>query len=201
MYNYPKPLAKLIGQLSKLPGIGEKSAQRLAFHILALNDEDAEDIAKAIVSAKADMKFCSVCGNLTDVNPCRICNNSERDQSVICVVESPQDVAAIERMKEYKGHYHVLHGVISPMDGIGPEDINLTQLLIRLRESDAVKEVIIATNLNIEGEATATYAAKLISPSGIKVSRIASGIPIGGDLEYTDEVTISKAIEGRHEIE
>lgn len=201
MYNYPKPLAKLINQLSKLPGIGEKTAQRLAFHILALSDDDAKDIASSIVSAKSDMKYCSVCGNLTDVNPCRICNDDGRDHSVICVVESPQDVAAIERMRDFKGHYHVLHGVISPMEGIGPEDINLTQLLIRLRESDAVREVIIATNPNIEGEATATYAAKLISPSGIKVSRIARGIPIGGDLEYTDEVTISKAIEGRREIE
>ena len=200
MYNYPKPLAKLIGQFSKLPGVGEKTAQRLAFHVLSLSDDEANDIANAIISAKTDMRYCSICGNLTDTDPCYICNDSGRDQSYICVVESPQDVAAIERMREYKGLYHVLHGAISPMEGIGPEDINLTQLIIRLQENEHAKEVIIATNPNIEGEATAMYAAKLISPSGIKVSRIARGIPIGGDLEYTDEVTISKAMEGRREI-
>lgn len=200
MYNYPKPLAKLIGQFSKLPGVGEKTAQRLAFHVLGLSDEEANDIANAIISAKSDMRYCSVCGNLTDTDPCNICSDAGRDQSYICVVESPQDVAAIERMREYKGLYHVLHGTISPMEGIGPEDINLTQLIIRLRENEMAKEVIIATNPNIEGEATAMYAAKIISPSGIKVTRIARGIPIGGDLEYTDEVTISKAIEGRREI-
>ena len=201
MYNYPKTLAKLITHLSKIPGVGEKSAQRMAFYMLGLSDEEAKDFASSIVSAKENMKYCTVCGNLTDEEPCSICRDSGRNQSLICVVESPQDVVAIEKMREYKGLYHVLHGSIDPMKGIGPEDIKLTELIVRLRENDAVKEVILATNPNIEGEATAMYAAKLISPSGIKVSRIARGIPIGGDLEYTDGVTILKAIEGRSEIQ
>ncbi len=200
MKNYSKPLTELIGQLSKLPGIGGKSAQRLAFHILSMDDEDAISIADAISNAKREMKYCTVCGNLTDKDPCSICTDAKRDRTQICVVESPKDVMAIERMKEYKGLYHVLHGAISPMDGIGPEDINLKQLIIRLQDSNDISEVIIATNPNIEGEATAMYAAKLIKPSGIKVSRIAHGVPIGGDLEYTDEITLSKAMEGRREI-
>lgn len=200
MKNYSKPLTELISQLSKLPGIGGKSAQRLAFHILSMDDEDAISIADAISNAKREMKYCTVCGNLTDKDPCSICTDPKRDQSQICVVESPKDVMAIERMKEYKGLYHVLHGAISPMDGVGPEDINLKQLIIRLQDSSEISEVIIATNPNIEGEATAMYAAKLIKPSGIKVSRIAHGVPIGGDLEYTDEITLSKAMEGRREI-
>lgn len=200
MKYYAKPLNKLIKELSKLPGIGGKSAQRLAFHILSMEDSDAKAIASAIVEAKDEMKYCSVCGNLSDTDPCSICASSERDSSIICVVENPRDVAAIERMKEYRGLYHVLHGAISPMDGIGPEDINLKQLIIRLQENDDVEEIILATNPNIEGEATAMYAAKLIKPSGIRVSRIAHGIPIGGDLEYADEVTLSKALEGRKEV-
>jgi recombination protein RecR len=200
MYNYPKPLEKLINELSKLPGIGGKTAQRLAFHILSMKNDDAYALSAAIASAKKDMKYCDVCGNLTDVDPCSICSDAGRDRSIICVVESPRDVAAIERMREYKGLYHVLHGVISPMDGIGPDDINLTQLIVRLRESDDVKEVIVATNPNVEGEATAMYVARLIAPSGIKVSRIAHGVPVGGDLEYTDEITLAKAMGGRREI-
>lgn len=200
MKNYSKPLSELINQLSKLPGIGGKSAQRLAFYILSMNDEDAFSIADAISNAKKEMKYCSICGNLTDTDPCSICTDPKRDRTVICVVESPKNVMAIERMKEFKGLYHVLHGAISPMEGIGPEDINLKQLIVRLQESDDVKEVILATNPNIEGEATAMYAAKLIKPSGIKVSRIAHGVPIGGDLEYTDEITLSKAMEGRREL-
>jgi recombination protein RecR len=200
MYNYPRPLTKLINELSKLPGIGGKTAQRLAFHILSVNDDEAFELADAMIAAKKEMKYCSVCGNLTDSDPCGICNDTARDQSAICVVETPRDVAAVERMKEYKGLYHVLHGAISPMDGIGPEDINLKQLIVRLQQNDQVKEVIIATNPNIEGEATAMYAAKLIKPSGIKVSRIAHGVPVGGDLDYTDEITLSKALEGRREI-
>lgn len=200
MKNYSRPLTELITQLSKLPGIGGKSAQRLAFYILSMEDEDALSIADAITSAKKEMKYCSVCGNLTDTDPCSICTDSKRDQTQICVVESPKDVMVIERMKEYKGLYHVLHGAISPMDGIGPEDINLKQLIIRLQENHDVTEVILATNPNIEGEATAMYAAKLIKPSGIKVSRIAHGVPIGGDLEYTDDITLSKAMEGRQEL-
>lgn len=196
MRNYSKPLNNLINQLSKLPGIGGKTAQRLAFFILSMDEKDAVAIADAIIEGKRAMKYCSVCGNLTDKDPCGICTDRERDQKLVCVVESPKDVAAMERIREYKGLYHVLHGVISPMEGIGPEDINLKSLITRLRESD-IEEVILATNPNIEGEATAMYIARLIKPSGIKATRIAHGIPVGGDLEYTDEVTLSKAIEGR----
>ncbi|NLY70468.1 MAG: recombination protein RecR [Clostridiales bacterium] len=193
---YAKPLNNLINQLSKLPGIGEKTAQRLAFHILSMEEKDALAIADSIVNAKRTMKYCSICGNLTDEDPCLICTDSTRDKSAICVVESPRDVAAMERIKEYRGLYHVLHGAISPMEGIGPEDINLKSLIVRLQQNE-VEEVILATNPNIEGEATAMYIARLIKPSGIKTSRIAHGIPIGGDIEYADEITLSKAIEGR----
>ena len=199
MRQYPKPLAKLINELSKLPGIGTKSAQRLAFHILSLDDREAEQLADAITTAKREMKYCSVCGNLTDEDPCAICSDPTRKDDVICVVESPRDVMAMERIKEFNGLYHVLHGVISPMEGIGPEDINLKSLIKRLREGD-VKELIIATNPNIEGEATAMYIARLIKPAGIKVTRIAHGIPVGGDLEYADEVTLLKSLEGRREL-
>lgn len=199
MKQYPKPLAKLINELSKLPGIGSKSAQRLAFHILALEDREAAQLAEAITTAKREMKYCSVCGNLTDEDPCAICSDSSRREDIICVVESPRDVMAMERIKEYNGLYHVLHGVISPMEGIGPEDINLKSLIQRLQAND-VKELIIATNPNIEGEATAMYIARLIKPAGIKVTRIAHGIPVGGDLEYADEVTLLKSLEGRREL-
>lgn len=199
MKQYPRPLAKLINEMSKLPGIGSKTAQRLAFHILSLEDKEAEQLAQAILTAKKEMRYCSVCGNLTDMDPCAICSDSSRDGDVICVVESPKDVMAMERIREFNGLYHVLHGVISPMEGIGPEDINLMSLLKRLQSSD-VKELIVATNPNIEGEATAMYIARLIKPSGIKVTRIAHGIPVGGDLEYADEVTLLKAVEGRREI-
>ena len=199
MKHYAKPLSNLIGELSKLPGIGGKTAQRLAFHILSQDDKDAFALAEAILEAKKSMKYCSVCGNLTDVDPCSICTDTTRDQSVICVVESPRDVSAMERIKEFQGLYHVLHGAISPMDGIGPEDINLKQLIVRLQQND-VKEVILATNPNIEGEATAMYTARLIKPAGIKVTRIAHGVPVGGDLEYADEITLSKAMEGRREL-
>ncbi len=199
MAQYAKPLANLIRELSRLPGIGGKSAQRLAFHILSMDDKEAEMLATSILRAKSSMKYCSVCGNLTDKDPCGICSDPARDQHTICVVEQARDVAAMERMKEYNGLYHVLHGAISPMDGIGPEDINLKQLILRLQQND-VKEVILATNPTIEGEATAMYAARLIKPSGIRVTRIAHGIPVGGDLEYTDEVTLSKAMEGRRDL-
>ncbi|MEL7656243.1 MAG: recombination mediator RecR [Bacillota bacterium] len=199
MKHYAKPLSNLISELSKLPGIGGKTAQRLAFHILSQDDKDAAALAEAILEAKKSMKYCSVCGNLTDVDPCSICTDTSRDQSIICVVESPRDVSAMERIKEFQGLYHVLHGAISPMDGIGPEDINLKQLIVRLQQND-VREVILATNPNIEGEATAMYTARLIKPSGIKVTRIAHGVPVGGDLEYADEVTLSKAMEGRREL-
>jgi recombination protein RecR len=194
---YPKPLGRLIGELSKLPGIGSKSAQRLAFHILSISDKEAEGLADAIVEAKKTMHYCSECGNLTDRDPCDICTDPSRNPDVLCVVETPQDVLAMERIKEYHGRYHVLNGVISPMDGIGPEDINLKSLIIRLQKHPEIKEVILATNPNIEGEATAMYIARLLKPSGIKVTRIAHGLPVGGDLEYADEVTLLKAMEGR----
>lgn len=199
MKYYAKPLARLIGELARLPGIGNKSAQRLAFHILSLPEAEALALSEAIAEAKAGMRYCSVCGNLTDLDPCRVCADPSRDGGTICVVESPRDVSAMERIKEYRGQYHVLHGAISPMDGIGPEEINLKSLIIRLQEND-VREVILATNPNIEGEATAMYIARLVKPSGIRVTRIAHGIPVGGDLEYTDEVTLSMAMEGRREL-
>lgn len=199
MKNYAKPLNRLINELSKLPGIGGKTAQRLAFHILSMDDKEALDLADSIRNAKESMIYCSVCGNLTDTDPCAICSDERRNKSVICIVESPKDVVAMEKIREYRGYYHVLHGAISPMDGIGPDDINLKSLIVRLQD-EAVKEIIIATNPNIEGEATAMYIARLIKPSGIKVSRIAHGIPVGGDLEYADEVTLLKAVEGRREL-
>ena len=199
MKQYPRPLAKLIGELSKLPGIGYKTAQRLAFHILSLDDMEAKNLADAIVKAKEEMKYCSVCGNLTDKDPCIICSDPTRRTDIICVVESPKDVAAMERIRDYNGQYHVLNGVISPMEGIGRDDINLKSLITRLQKTD-VLELIVATNPNIEGEATAMYIARLIKPAGIKVTRIAHGLPVGGDLEYADEVTLLKAVEGRREL-
>ena len=199
MKYYAKPLSKLISELSKLPGIGGKTAQRLAFHILSLSDEEANMLADAIKDAKSQLKYCSCCGNLTDEDPCPVCADSARDHSVICVVESPKDVSSLERIREFNGVYHVLHGAISPMNGIGPDDINLRSLIVRLQQND-VRELILATNPNIEGEATAMYIARLVKPAGIKVTRIAHGIPVGGDLEYADEVTLSKAMEGRREI-
>ena len=200
MKQYPRPLNKLINELSKLPGIGGKTAQRLAFHILSLTDAEADSLAEAIVTAKKNLHYCSCCGNLTDQDPCLVCRDEGRDHSTICVVETPQDVMAMERIREYHGLYHVLHGAISPAEGIGPNDINLKNLITRLQSDDRVKEIIIATNPNIEGEATAMYISRLIKPSGIKVTRIAHGIPVGGDLEYADEVTLLKAMEGRREI-
>ena len=196
---YAKPLNVLIKELSSLPGVGGKTAQRLAFHILSMDDARAESLANAILTAKKEMKYCSVCGNLTDQEPCSICSDDTRDRSVICIVETARDVFAMERLREYRGLYHVLHGTISPMDGRGPEDINLKSLIIRLQEND-IEEVVIATNPSIEGEATAMYIARLIKPAGIRVSRIAHGIPVGGDIEYTDEVTLLKALEGRREL-
>ena len=200
MKQYPRALNRLINELSKLPGIGGKTAKRLAFHILSLSDREAEVLADAIVSAKKDLRYCSVCGNLTDQDKCQICSDPGRDQTVICVVETPQDVAAMERIREYHGLYHVLHGAISPAEGIGPNDINLKSLITRLQGGSPVNEIIIATNPNIEGEATAMYISRLLKPAGIKVTRIAHGIPVGGDLEYADEVTLLKAVEGRREI-
>ena len=199
MKYYAKPLNKLINELSKLPGIGGKTAQRLAFHILSMDDKSAAELAGSITDAKKSMTYCSVCGNLTDTDPCVICSDESRDRSIICVVESPKDVVAMEKIREYRGYYHVLHGAISPMDGVGPDDINLKSLIVRL-QNEEVKELVIATNPNIEGEATAMYIARLIKPSGIRVTRIAHGIPVGGDLEYADEVTLLKAMGGRREL-
>jgi recombination protein recR len=200
MRQYPKPLNKLINELSKLPGIGGKTAQRLAFHILALEESEATALANSIVNAKRSLHYCSACGNLTDTDPCEICSDESRDRTKVCVVETPQDVIAMERIREFKGLYHVLHGAISPVEGIGPNDINLKSLITRLQQHDEIDEIIVATNPNIEGEATAMYIARLLKPSGIKVTRIAHGIPVGGDLEYADEVTLLKAMEGRREI-
>ena len=200
MKQYPRSLNKLIYELGKLPGIGGKTAQRLAFHVLSLTDREAETLADAIVEAKRSLHYCSVCGNLTDKEVCGICSDASRDKTVICVVETPQDVMAMERIREYKGTYHVLHGAISPAEGIGPADINLKSLIERLQGDSDVEEVIIATNPNIEGEATAMYIARRLKPAGIKVTRIAHGIPVGGDLEYADEVTLLKAVEGRREL-
>ena len=200
MRQYPKPLNKLINELSKLPGIGGKTAQRLALHILALEESEATSLANSIVNAKRSLHYCSVCGNLTDTDPCEICSDESRDRTKVCVVETPQDVIAMERIREFKGMYHVLHGAISPVEGIGPNEINLKSLITRLQQHDEIDEIIVATNPNIEGEATAMYIARLLKPSGIKVTRIAHGIPVGGDLEYADEVTLLKAMEGRREI-
>ena len=199
MKYYAKPLSKLIAELNKLPGIGGKSAQRLAFHILSLSDEEAKQLADTIVEAKTKMHYCSICGNLTDVDPCPICIDASRDGRVVCVVESPRDVSAMERIREYNGLYHVLHGVISPMDGIGPDDIRIRELMSRLSDGE-IQEVVLATNPDVEGEATAAYISRLIKPMGIRVTRIAHGVPVGSDLEYADEITLSKAMEGRREI-
>lgn len=196
---YALPIANLIDQFSKLPGVGRKTAQRLAFFVLEMEDLEAEKLSKAITNAKEKIKFCSVCCNLTDEDPCHMCTNEARDKSIICVVEGPKDVIAMERSKDYKGEYHILHGVISPMDNRGPSDIKVKELLNRLADG-VVKEIIVATNPTVEGEATALYLSKLIKPLGVKVTRIAHGIPVGGDLDYFDEVTLSKAMENRREI-
>lgn len=199
MQTYTMPITRLVEEFCKLPGIGKKTAQRLAFHVINMNSNDVESLSKAIIDAKKEITYCSVCCNITDKNPCSICQNSNRDESVICVVEDPRDVFSMERIKDFNGMYHVLNGVISPMDGVGPDMLKIKELISRL-SNDKVKEVIMATNPTIEGEATAMYIARLIKPMGIKVTRIAHGLPVGGDLEYADEVTISKALEGRREI-
>lgn len=197
--HYPQPIAKLIDGFMKLPGIGPKTAGRLAFYVLTMKEEDVLELAKALVNAKRDLSHCLVCSNITDSDLCPICRDKTRDQTVICVVQDPKDVIAMERTKEFTGLYHVLHGAISPMDGIGPEDIKIPELIKRLQD-ESIKEVILATNPTIEGEATAMYISRLLKPSGIKVTRIAHGLPVGGDLEYADEVTLTKALEGRREL-
>lgn len=193
------PLAQLIEQLRALPGIGAKTATRLAYHILDMDMERAHRLAAAITGAKEKIGFCSVCFNLTDSDPCTICMAEKRDHTTICVVEQPQDVAAMERMNDYDGVYHVLHGALSPLEGVGPNDIRIRELVLRAGKEN-VQEVIVATNPNVEGEATAMYIAKLLKPMGICVTRIAHGLPVGGDLEYADEVTLSRAMENRREI-
>lgn len=195
---YPVAIEKLIEEFAKLPGIGYKTAQRLTIHILNRPEEEVREFAKALVRARGTIKYCSVCGNYTDKDPCAICGNPNRDKSLICVVEQPKDIMSIERVQEFNGVYHVLHGTISPMAGRGPEDIRLKELVRRM--NGEVSEVIVATNPNLEGEATAMFISKILKPFGVKVTRIAHGIPVGGDLEYADEVTLSKAMEGRTEI-
>ena len=189
--------ARLIAELEKLPGIGPKTAQRLAYHLLFRPQEEVRALAEAMVQARASVRYCSICANLTDRDPCVICRDPGRDPRVICVVEQPRDVVAMERAREFRGRYHVLHGVISPMDGIGPEQLRVRELLARLRQDPPVEEVILATNPTVEGEATALYLARLIKPLGVRVTRIARGVPEGGDLEYVDEVTLAKALQGR----
>ena len=196
---YIEPLARLIHELARLPGVGHKTAQRLAFHIIRMPASDAQSLSEAIGQVQQQIQYCSICGNLTDTDPCALCQSSQRDASVICVVRDARDVFAMERAQHFTGRYHVLHGTLSPMDGIGPDDIRIKELVSRLAD-DAVDEVIIATNPDVEGEATAVFIARLLKPMGVKVTRIAHGIPVGGDLEYADEVTLSKALDGRREM-
>ena len=196
MNYYGSYITRLIEELSSLPGIGTKSAQRLAFYIINMPEEKAKALSESIIKAKENIKYCSVCCNQSDSDVCPVCSNPKRDKSVIMVVEDPRDMAAYEKTKEYKGVYHVLHGAISPMTGVGPNDIKIKELLKRIQK-EPPQEIIIATNPNVEGEATAMYISRLIKPLGITVSRIANGVPVGGDLEYVDEVTLSRALEGR----
>ena len=199
MSEYSPSIEKLIESFEKLPSIGHKTAQRLAFYMLDLPEQETIEFTNSIINAKKNLKFCTTCFNIADTNPCYICSDAKRDQSTICVVEDVRDIISMERTHEYKGVYHVLHGSISPMNGIGPDDIKIKELLTRLM-SGTVKELILATNPRVEGEATAMYISKLVKPMGVKVTRIARGIPVGGDLEYTDEITLTKALEGRSEI-
>jgi recombination protein RecR len=193
------PLARLVDELKRLPGIGQKSAQRVAFHIERSSREDAQRLAQAILEVKEKIRLCSVCNNLTETDPCSNCSDPSRDRTVICVVETPYNVAAIERARDFRGLYHVLHGALSPIQGIGPDQLRLNGLIERLKLG-GVKEIIVATNPNVEGEATAVYLSKLIKPLGVRVTRIAMGIPVGSELEFADEVTMLKAMEGRREI-
>ncbi len=194
-----EPIARMVAELSHLPGIGQKTAQRLAYHIVSMPLDEVRSLATALWQGRKAIRFCAVCGNYTDGEKCDICADPARENGQICVVRDPRDVAAMERMHDYHGRYHVLHGTLSPMDGVGPDDIHIRELIARL-STEQVQEVILATNPDIEGEATATYIARLIKPLGVKVTRIAHGVPVGSDLEYTDEVTLSKALEGRREM-
>lgn len=200
---YTKPLARLIEELQKLPGIGAKSAQRLAFHILKQSPNNVKELANALVDAKEQIKFCSICSNLTANDPCEFCQDDKREKSTICVIAEPNDLIALERTREYKGQYHVLQGLISPMEGIGPDKLKIKELLNRLanqKENEKISEVILAINPTVEGEATTLYITKLIKPLGVKITRIAFGLPVGGDLEYADTMTLARALEGRREI-
>lgn len=199
MTDYAEPIARLIEEFRRFPGIGPKTAQRLAYNVLRRSREDAERLSRAILDVKDKIRYCSLCNNLSDRDPCQFCSDPQRSAEIICVVEEPKDVLSVEKTREYRGQYHVLHGALSPINGIGPEDLKLKNLLERLH-SGAVREVILATNPNVEGEATAIYLARLLKPLGVKVSRIALGVPVGSDLEFADEVTMSKALEGRREI-
>jgi recombination protein RecR len=199
MSKFAEPMSRLIDELKKLPGIGAKSAQRLAFHILRSSDEDAEALAVAVRDVKANLRLCSVCNNITDVDPCMYCTSATRNQRLVCVVEEPTNIAAIEKTKHYNGVFHVLHGAISPLQGIGPEQLRIPNLISRV-ESGSVDEVILATNPTVEGEATAVYLSQQLRRAGVKVTRIAMGIPVGSDIEYTDEITMLKAMEGRREL-
>lgn len=199
MWGYPEPITRLIEQYMKLPGVGPKTAARLAFFTLDMSEGDVKQFAQALLDVKTKLTECSVCCNITDSNPCSICSDSSRDESILCVVQDSKDVMAMERTHEFRGKYHVLHGAISPMEGIGPNDIRLRELLQRIAETD-VSEVVLATNPNVEGEATAMYISRLLKPFNLNVTRIAHGLPVGGDLEYADEVTLAKAFEGRRKI-
>lgn len=197
---FARPIARLVDELMRLPGIGPKTAQRLAYHIVRMGADQARRLADAIIEAREKTRLCSVCFNFTDVDPCRLCQEgSGRDRSILCVVEEPKDVAAMERTRAFKGLYHVLHGAISPMEGVGPEALKVKELMARLGTGE-VKEVVLATDPNVEGEATAMYLARLIKPLGLRVTRMAHGMPVGGDLEYLDEVTLARALEGRREL-
>lgn len=204
MLDYAEPVTKLIDEFKRLPGIGHKSAQRLAFHLLKITQEEADRLIGAIREVKEKIIFCSVCNNLTDTDPCRFCASHSRDRSVICVVEEPHNLVAVEKTREFHGLYHVLHGALSPIRGIGPEELQIRNLIERLRPNEQgeslVKEIILATNPNTEGEATANYLARLLKPLGVRVTRIAMGLPVGSDLEYADEVTMHKALTNRHEV-
>jgi recombination protein RecR len=197
--SHPEPLARLIENLQRLPGIGAKSAQRLAYHILRHTREAADQLCAAVQDVKEKVTYCSTCNNITDVDPCVYCTDDRRDRQVICVVEEPQNVAAIEKTREFRGVYHVLMGALSPLQGVGPDDLKIRGLLTRVGEGE-LREVVLATNPNVEGEATALYLARLLKPLGVRVTRIATGIPVGSDIEYADEITMSKAMEGRREV-
>jgi recombination protein RecR len=197
--SHPEPLARLIEHLQRLPGIGAKSAQRLAYHILRTPREAADQLCTAVQDVKERVTYCSTCNNITDVDPCAFCTDERRERHMICVVEEPQNVAAIEKTREFRGVYHVLMGALSPLQGVGPDDLKIRELLTRVGEG-GVNEVVLATNPNVEGEATALYLARLLKPLGVRVTRIATGIPVGSDIEYADEITMSKAMEGRREV-